>query len=630
AIGDKRLGSQNTDGSGSIRQFYKPMRRLGATARHMLEMAAAEIWGVPVDQVSTKQHAVHHADGRKLDFGELVAKAAEQDKPKRSKLTYKSPEDWRYVGQDHAIVDLHAMTVGQAQYGLDVKFEGMKYATIAHCPVLGGEWKSYDAKAALAIPGVERVVEMQVAQAPYQFKALGGLAVIAKNTFAAIQGRDALQIEWEPGANASYDSDAYRKSLEEAVNQPGDPYVDKGDVDQALKDSARTFKADYYAPHLSHAPMEPPCAVARAREDGCEVWAPTQNPQAVQQTVGGALGLDPDQVTCHVTLLGGGFGRKSKPDYCAEAALLSRELDAPVQVIWTREDDIRHDYFHSVAAMHLEAGLDEGGRPQAWLARTAFPPIGSTFNASADRGGAGEAGMGFTNLPFQVPNRRIEAGQAQAHVRIGWLRSVAHVYHIFAVSSFLNELAHFTGRDPVEYFQGLIDDPKDRLSRTLAHCVQRSNWGEKLPKGRGRGFAANESFGSAVAVVAEVSVSEAGDLSIDRVDIAIDCGLAVSPDRVRAQMEGSVLFGISLTRFGEITAKNGAIVQGNFDTYPVARMGDTPKEIHVHIVPSQGPLGGVGEPGVPPMAPAICEAIFQATGKRIRSLPLSRQDLSWS
>ncbi len=465
---------------------------------------------------------------------------------------------------------------------------------------------------------------------PFGFQALGGLAVIATHTHAAIRGRDALQVEWEPGANGAYDSKVYRQSLFEAVNKPGKVIKEEGDVEQAMGDASKVLKADYYLPHLSHAPMETPCALARVTEEGCEVWAPTQNPQAVMDTVGGALGLTPKQVTCHVTLLGGGFGRKSKPDYCAEAALLSKELGAPVQVIWTREDDIRHDYFHAVSSMHMEAGVDAAGKPQAWLARTAYPTIMSTFNPSANQGAPMEWGMGFTNLPFEVANRRFEAGVAEAHVRIGWLRSVANIYHVFAVSSFTNELAHNAGADPAQYLQNLIADPEDRLSRTAAHCVEQSAWGEKLGEGRGRGLSAAEGFGSAVAVVAEVTVSKAGELTIDRVDITIDCGLAVSPDRVRAQMEGSVIFGVSLTKYGEITAKDGAIEQGNFDTYPVARMSDTPSAIHVHIVPSDGPLGGVGEPGVPPMAPAICEAIFQATGKRIRSLPLSAHDLSWS
>ncbi|MFT4648495.1 MAG: isoquinoline 1-oxidoreductase beta subunit [Glaciecola sp.] len=630
AIGDPDLGSQNTDGSKSIRQFYDPMRRLGATARAMLEMAAAEIWGVPVAEVSTKLHAVHHTDGRTLGFGDLVAKASEQKKPKRRDLTFKSPEEWRFVGREHQVVDIHDFTVGQAKFGMDVKIEGMKYAVIAHSPVLGGKWKSYDAKAALAIPGVEQVVEMPFASKPYVFKALGGLAVIATNTYAAMQGRNALIVEWEAGANGSYDSVEYRKSLNKVVNEPGKVIDEEGDVDQAFKDASKVISADYYLPHLSHAPMEPPCAVAHTTDEGCELWAPTQNPQAVMDTVGGALGLAPSQITCNVTLLGGGFGRKSKPDYCAEAALLSREVKAPVQVVWTREDDIRHDYYHAVSAMHLEAGVDKKGRPQAWLGRTAYPSIMSTFDPSTTQGSGMESGMGFTNLPFPVANKRFEAGVAEAHVRIGWLRSVANIYHVFAVSSFTNELAHNAGQDPAQYFQDLIGDPEDRLARTAALCVEKSAWGEKLGKGKGRGLSAAEGFGSAVAVVAEVSVSKGGKLTIDRVDITIDCGLAVSPDRVRSQMEGSVIFGVSVAKYGEITAKDGAIVQGNFDTYRVARMSDTPTQINVHIAPSGGPLGGVGEPGVPPMAPAICEAIFQATGKRIRSLPLSGHDLSWS
>ncbi len=630
AIGDPRLGDQNTDGSRSILQYYPIMRRLGATARTMLEMAAAETWGVPIAEVHTELNAIHHSDGRSLSFGELAAKASQQQRPEPDTLTFKSPEKWRYVGKHTKTIDLRDHTVGKGQFGLDVKIDGMLHAVIAHCPVLGGKWKKYDDKKALAIPGVIQVVEMPFAEAPFHFKPLGGLAVIATSTLAAMRGRDALEVEWENGANESYDSAAFRAGMEKEVNKPNKLIAEKGDLDQAMKTASQVLKADYYLPHLSHAPMETPCAVAHTTEDGCELWAPTQNPQAVMETVGSTLGMKPDQITCNVTLLGGGFGRKSKPDYCAEAAWLSRELKKPVQVFWTREDDLRHDYLHSVAAMHLEGGLDENGRPVAWLGRTAFPTIMSTFMPNQDHGAGMEWGMGFAYLPFPVENIRLEAGKAVAHVRIGWLRSVANIYHVFAVSSFTNELAHLAGQDPAQYLHDLIGDEENRLSRTAAHCVEKSTWGEKLGKGRGRGLSAAEGFGSAVAVVVEVTVSKAGELTIDRVDITVDCGLAVNPDRVRSQMEGSVIFGVSLTKFGEITAENGAIVQGNFDTYPVARMSDTPTQINVHIIDSDGPLGGVGEPGVPPMAPAICEAIFQATGKRIRSLPLSNHDLSWS
>ncbi|MBL4771343.1 MAG: xanthine dehydrogenase family protein molybdopterin-binding subunit [Planctomycetes bacterium] len=630
AIGDPRLGSQNTDGSKSIRGSYTKMRLLGATARTMLEMAAAATWGASLDEVHTKLNAVHHKDGRSLSFGDLASKASEQERPEEETITFKSPEESRYVGKHHQTIDVHDHTVGKGEFGLDVKIDGMVHAVIAHCPVLGGKFKSYDDKKALAIPGVTQVVEMPFAKAPFHFKPLGGLAVIATSTYAAMRGRDALVVEWENGANESYDSDNYRAGMEEEVNKPNKVIGETGDVDQAMKDATSVLKADYYLPHLSHAPMETPCAVAHTTDEGCELWAPTQNPQAVMETVAGTLGIKQEQVTCNVTLLGGGFGRKSKPDYCAEAAWLSRELKQPVQVFWTREDDIRHDYLHSVAAMHMEAGVDESGKPVAWLGRTAFPTIMSTFMPGQTQGSGMEWGMGFANLPFPVANKRFEAGKAEALVRIGWLRSVANIYHVFAVSSFTNELAHHAGQDPAQYLHDLIGDEDDRLSRTAAHCVEQSAWGEKLSKGRGRGLSAAEGFGSAVAVVAEVTVSKAGKLTIDRIDITIDCGLAVSPDRVRAQMEGSVIFGVSLTKFGEITAKNGAIVQGNFDTYPVARMGDTPTQINVHIVDSDGPLGGAGEPGVPPMAPAICEAIFQATGQRIRSLPLSKHDLSWS
>jgi isoquinoline 1-oxidoreductase beta subunit len=420
----------------------------------------------------------------------------------------------------------------------------------------------------------------------------------------------------------------------------------RGDVERAMAGADTTHSAEYYLPHLSHAPMEPPCAVAAVSDAGCEVWAPVQNPQATQQTVAAALGMKPEQVTCHVTLLGGGFGRKSKPDFCAEAALLSKRLGKPVKVVWTREDDIRHDYFHSVAALRLEAGLDADGKPIAWLARTAFPPIGSTFNPAARTGSAGELGLGFTDVPYDIPNLRVEVGEAASHVRIGWFRSVANVFHAFAVSSFTDELAVRAGRDPLEFTLELVGEAREaafddaqysnygkplerfpaetgRLRAVARLCAERASWGKALPKGRGQGFAVHRSFLSYVAVIVEVEVTKAGKLSIPRVDIAVDCGLAISPDRVRAQMEGAVVFGQSLTMFGEITARNGAIQQSNFHDYPMVRTNDAPRAIHVHLVESTAPPTGVGEPGVPPVAPAICAAIAKATGKRIRELPLS-------
>jgi isoquinoline 1-oxidoreductase beta subunit len=390
--------------------------------------------------------------------------------------------------------------------------------------------------------------------------------------------------------------------------------------------------------------MEPPAAVAEFKDGKVIAYAATQNPQAVQDTVAAALGIDKKNVECHVTLLGGGFGRKSKPDYVAEAALLSKSVGKPVSVTWTREDDIRFDYYHTVSAMYLKAAVDERGRPTAWLQRCAFPSMMSTFNAATTSASGGELGMGWINVPFNIPNHRAENGPAQHHVRLGWLRSVANIQHAFAVQSFAGELAHNAGRDPVDYLLELIGpariiDPVQpnrltakypldtgRLRRVIELAAERSGWARKKPaKGRALGIAAHYSFLTYVAAVAEVEVDSAGKVRIHRVDYAVDAGKVINPDRVRAQFEGAAVFGTSIALMSEITASKGEIQQSNFYDYQVARMNEAPFETHVHIVQTDAPPAGVGEPGVPPIPPAICNAIFAATGKRIRDLPIKKQ-----
>lgn len=656
APGDEKYGSQNTDGSRSIRDFYQPMREAGATARLMLEQAAAALWGVPAAECEAKAHQVHHAaSGKAVGFGELVEKAAALPVPKVDALRFRAPADYRIVGTNIPIVDRTGIVTGKAVFGMDFKLEGMKYAAIARSPVLGGKPRSTDDKAALAVPGVEKVVTIPPAAAPYSFQALGGVAVIAKDTWSAFQGRNKLVIDWDPGANASYDSEAYRTQLEQTAQKPGTKVRSKGDVEKAMAAATQVHTADYYLPHLAHASMEPPVAVAHVTGDKCVAWAPTQNPQAAQDTLAAVLKLDKKNVTVHVTLLGGGFGRKSKPDYIVEAALLSREIGAPVKAVWSREDDIRHDYYHSVAAVHMEAGLDAEGKPTAWLQRSAFPPIGSTFAAGDKSPSVGELGLGFTDLPFDVPNLLCEKGEAEAHVRIGWLRSVCNVWHAFAASSFADELAAVAKKDPLEYLLALIGpdrhiDPKAdgaeyenydnplssypidtaRLKKVTEVAAKAIGWGQPMPKGRGLGIASHRSFLSYVAVACEVEVTPQGQLKIPRVVIALDCGKIIHPDRVKSQMEGSVVFGVSLALMGEITAKDGKIVQSNFNDYPVARSTDTPLAIQVELLDSQELPAGTGEPGVPPVAPALANAIHAATGKRLRSLPFKKHDLSWS
>jgi len=651
AIGDPRYGDQDTDGSHAVRSFYDGMREAGATARLMLTQAAAKQWGVPVSECHSDLHAiVHKGSNRKAGYGELAAAAAALPVPKKEELKFKPKSEWRYIGKGASIYDLADICTGKAGYGMDARLDGMVYASVEHPPVLGGKVKSYDQKAPLQVRGVKQTIPIKPFTPPHHFQPLGGVAVIADNTWAAFQGRKKLNVAWDNGPNASYNSDQYKKELHDTARKPGKVVRNIGDVDAVFAKGGKVVEADYYLPHLAHATMEPPVALADYRNGKVTIWAPTQNPQAVQETVAEELGIPKENVICHVPLLGGGFGRKSKPDYAAEAAILSKALGQPVKVVWSREDDIKFGFYHSVAAMYIKAALDEKGKPTAWLQRSVFPPIGSTFALNTTYGDAGEMALGWTDVPFDLPNHRAENGPAENHVRIGWFRSVANIYHAFAVQSFANELAHTAGRDPLEYLLELIgparivdvkasapeyanydgspqDYPLDtaRMRRVVEVAAEKSGWGKGKPgKGSGMGIAVHRSFLTYVATVAQVEVDDKGEVKIPAVHTAVDAGLVVNPEATRAQFEGAAVFGTSIVRSGEITAKNGAIEQSNFDSYPVARMNEAPYKTNVYIVDSDAPPAGVGEPGVPPFAPAVCNAIFAATGRRIRELPLSR------
>jgi isoquinoline 1-oxidoreductase beta subunit len=655
AIGDPKYGSQETDGSHSVRDFFEPMREAGATARLMLVRAAAQKWNVPEAECKAELHTVVHAPtGKKLGYGELASAAAKLQVPKKEELQFKPKSAWRYIGKDTRSYDVDKIVAGKAIFGQDARMDGMLYASVEHPRVLGGTIKSYDDKEALRVAGVKQTVTIDPFKPPHLFQPLGGVAVLADNTWAAFQGRKKLKIEWEHGAHSSFNSGPYKKELQETARKPGKVFRNVGDVDAAFAKGGKIVEAEYYAPLLSHAPMEPPAAVADYRDGKITAWVCTQNPQAVQEAMEASLGVKKEDVVCHVTLLGGGFGRKSFPDYAVEAAMLSKKTGRPVKVVWSREDDIRCDFYHTVAAMYMKAALGSDGKPSAWLQRSVFPPIGSTFAVDTVNGDASEMSLGFTDVPFVLPNHRVENGAAPAHVRIGWLRSVSNVYHAFAVHSFADELAHAAGKDPLAYVLSLLGParimdrkelPEDypnydgsyekypidigRMRHVLELAAEKSGWGkQKLPKGHGMGLAVHRSFLTYVANVVHVEVTKTGEVKIHRVDTAVDAGLVVNPEMVRQQFEGSAVFGASLALTGEITAMNGAIDQSNFNDYPVARLNEAPRATHVYIVPSDAPPAGVGEPGVPPFAPALCNAIFAATGKRIRELPLSRAKLA--
>jgi len=656
APGDEvRFGNQDTDGSRSTRHFFMPMRRVGAAARQMLESAAAAQWQVPVQEVHAELHRViHPATGRTLGYGELAQAAAKLPVPARESLRLKNPTDFRYIGKGQVgIYDGRDIVRGLGQYGIDTRLKDMLYAVVARPPVFDGKVVSYDAKDALKVPGVLKVIELPSSPPPAEFNPLGGVAVIASNTWAAIQGRKALKIEWNKGPHGNYDSVVYKTELEAAARKPGKVVRNEGDVEAALKTAAKRVEAEYYAPHLAQAPMEPPAATARIIKGHCEIWACTQAPQLSHDQVAKWLKLTPEKVTVHVTLLGGGFGRKSKPDYVIEAALLSQAMNGkPVKVTWTREDDLHHSYFHTVSVERLEAGLDDQGKPIAWLHRTVAPTISSTFGPDSKHQMPVELGMGVINVPYTIANLRIENPEAEAHTRIGWFRSVSNIPHAFAIQSFVAELAAAAGRDHKDFLLELIGPPRridprtlgdnwnhgespelypidtGRLRRVTETVADKAGWGRALPKGRGLGIAAHYSFVTYIAVVVEVAVSEDGILSIPRIDVAVDCGPQVNPERIRSQIEGACIMGVSLATLGEISFKDGAVMQDNFHQYQLTRMDDAPREIRVHLLPAtefDTPLGGVGEPAVPPIAPAICNAIFAATGQRIRQLPIQEQ-----
>jgi len=655
AIGDEKYGDQDTDGSHSVRSFFDTLRESGATARLMLVRAAAAQWGVPAAECKSEVHTVvHKPSGKKLGYGELAAVAAKLEVPKKEDVKLKARSEWRYIGKGTASYDLKDMCTGKAAYGQDTHMEGMLYASVAHPPVFGSAVKSVDDKAALGVAGVKQTATIDAFKAPIGFQALGGVAVLADNTWAAMQGRKKLKIEWEKSPHSAWNSDAYRKELQETARKPGKVVRENGNVDAAFAKGGKIVEAEYYAPMLAHASMEPPAALAVYRDGKVEAWAATQNPQGARDAIAQAVGLKKEDVTVNVTLLGGGFGRKSFPDFAVEAAVLSKKTGKPVKVVWSREDDIKFDVYHSVAAMYLKAALGPDGKPVAWLQRTVFPPIGSTFDASANYSDPGELGLGFTDVPFAVANLRAENGPATAHVRIGWFRSVANVYHAFGIHSFADELAHAAGKDSVEYLLQLLGPdrtiPKNeiakdypnydgdyaqypidtaRFRRVVTLAAEKAGWGkQKSGNGYGMGVAMHRSFLTYVATVVQVQVNDAGQVQIKRVDTALDAGTVVNPEMARQQFEGAAAMGTSLAFYGEITATNGVIDQSNFDSYQMARMNVAPRETNVYIVPSEAPPAGIGEPGLPPFAPALCNAIFAATGKRIRELPLSKAGLA--
>ena len=649
---------QNTDGSRSTRHHLDVMRELGAAGRYVLEQAAARKWGVDPGEVYAKDHRLHHTGSdRSFDFGEVVDVATEVAVPTGADAPrLKHPSQWKYIGRDMSVVDNYDMSTGGADFGADVTIPGMKIAVVARAPVYRGKVKSFDATEALEVRGVEQVVEIPALpdDKPAEFRALGGVAVVGTNTWSVLEGRRKLAIEWDDGPNTAHDSSTYDDRLRAAAQAGGHVIRDRGNVDEAFAAADQVLHADYFVPYFIHTPMEPPAAIVDAGARPVKIVASTQSPNETRQYVAEALGVDKSEVECRVTLLGGGFGRKSKPDFACEAAILSQMIGSPVRVQWTREDEIRNGYYHAASAHHLKAGLDASGKVTAWHHSGAWPSLIGLWAPAIRIGHAIEYGLGLIDTPYDaVPNLRIENGEADVMIRVGWYRSVNNIQHAFAMNCFANELAAAAGRDPVEFLLEMIGEadvmdlaedgvrdhwnygdsveewpimPK-RLSNVLRVAAARSGYGKPMPKGHGLGLACHRSFHSYVASAVHVVVRDDGSLHIPQVDMVVDCGRYVNPEGVRKQMEGAVIYGNTVARHGLISTTRGAVDQSNFHDYPVTRMSDAPLDVRVHIVEDFVHLRpcGVGEPGVPPYAPALVNAIYHATGKRVRRLPIGDQ-----
>ncbi|MEM7508644.1 MAG: molybdopterin cofactor-binding domain-containing protein [Pseudomonadota bacterium] len=647
---EPKYGNQDTDGSRSMRHHLQTMRQIGASIRHMLVQAAAQTWEVDASTINVGVHELSSGD-KTAGFGEMAAAAMAQPVPEFEALDFKDPSEFRYIGKGNvAIYDLHDITTGKAIYGADVMLPGMKVAAIARPPVVGGTATAHDAAGALATPGVESVVELPYSNIPAKFAPLGGIAVIASNTDAAIKGRDALEVTWDAGPHGGYNAEPYLAEMRETAKAKGNVLRAEGDADAALASASRTFAREYTQAHMAHAKMEPPVAVAHVSGGKAEIWAPVQSPYGARADIAAALGMDIADVQVNVTLLGGAFGRKSKCDFAIEAALLSREVGAPVKVQWTREDDIRHSFYHTASVERLEVALDDNDKVTGMRFNSVAPSILSTFAPDSGHQFFIESGMGHVDMPFEVPNLSIENGKAMAHTRIGWFRAVSNIPRAWAVQSFASELAHELGRDEKEMLLELIGSdrkldpaaqgfPEDfwnygedyatfpidtvRLKNVLNLAAEKGGWGQDLPEGEGMGLAVHRSFVTYVGTLARVKVVD-GLITVPEVHMAVDCGFAVNPERIRSQMEGAAVQGMTIALFSGVTHTDGAVDQSNYHDYQMVRADNFPRKVHTHIVEHgfDVPPSGVGEPGVPPVAPAIANAVFNATGKRMRDLPM--------
>ena len=602
------FGMQGTGGSTSIRAAWQPLRKAGATARDLLISAAALTWGVDKSACRAEKGAVIHGSDR-LTYGQLVAKAATLPVPTDAPL--KDPRDWKIIGTRIKRLDTPNKVDGSAQFGIDVRVPGMLTAVVARCPVFGGKVKSFDATKAKALPGVHQVVAIS-----------SGIAVVADGYWSAKRGRDALEVTWDEGPTAHVSSATIQQLLNGLAAKPGIQIRHDGNPSGSLSTAKTQLSADYDAPFLAHATMEPMNCTAHVRPDGVDIWAPTQF-QTVAQNVGAQIGGVPaDKVAVHTTNLGGGFGRRAEADFVVEALETSKAVNAPVQVIWSREDDIQHEFYRPISRHRFHAGLNESGGPVAWTHRLAVPSIIARFMGpqALKNGVDGEAVEGALAMPYSIPNVHVDFALADTRIPVGFWRSVSNTFNAFAVEGFIDELAHAAKKDPYEFRRDLLTKAPRHLG-VLNLVAEKADWGKPLPAGQARGIAVWKSFESYVAEVAEISKNPDGSVRVHRVVAAVDCGPVVNPSIVEAQIQGAIVYGLTAALWGEITIANGRVEQSNFHNYRMLRQVEMPV-IETYIVPSTDAQGGIGEPGTPPIAPAVCNAIFVLTGKRIRKLPI--------